>query len=225
MVLLPGARVSPGDVVVTTAGTYPTVKYFAAGVGAELVEVPYADDSATGQYSVDLSALCQAAVSCNASAVYVANPDNPTGHVHKPEDIETLRSSLPAHTTLIVDEAYVDFAREMGVKRRLPNTVQLRTMSKAYAMAGLRIGYWLSEEEWVKKADQIRTQYAINNLSVHVAEMLIADADFGPKLLAETVRLRDELSAALRSRGMLVLPSATNFVMVRYGSDEEVARP
>lgn len=170
---------------------------------------------ATGALSVNLNALAATATRRSAAVVYVANPDNPTGHVHSPADIEALRASLPAETTLILDEAYVDFARDKAVGKRLPNTVQLRTMSKAYALAGLRVGYWLAEERWVEKADQIRTQYAINNLSIHVAERLLADQEFARALMAETVRIRDQLAWSLSSRGCRVLPSATNFVAVR----------
>ena len=66
---------------------------------------------------------------------------------------------------LIVDEAYVDFAPEMALATRLPNTIQLRTLSKAYGLAGLRLGYAIAAPEWVLKADEIRVQFAGSNLS------------------------------------------------------------
>ena len=132
-------RVNVGDTVVTTAGTYPTFKYFAEGVGSQIVEVPYKD---TGEgLEVDLAALSSAANKSSASLVYVANPDNPTGHVHSAESITSFRRSLPETTTLIFDEAYIDFTPSHALKlnprdAEWRNTIQLRTLSKAYGLAG-----------------------------------------------------------------------------------------
>ena len=97
------ARITPGDVVVTSAGTYPTFLYFAEGVGARIIQVPYHDDS--GHLSVDLDALAAAARANDASLLYIANPDNPTGQVHGRGEMARLRSSLPETTMLIIDEA------------------------------------------------------------------------------------------------------------------------
>jgi histidinol-phosphate aminotransferase len=183
-------RIVPGDVVVTSKGSYPTFNYFAQGLGANIVEVPYADDGAT-TLRPNLAELAVAAHAKRAALVYLANPDNPTGHVfryahrhhanlgkphsnkstsepdqpdqphlwsspswpptfpflltahriaHSPSEVSKLRSELPTQTTLIVDEAYIDFSPENVLPVRLPNTVQLRTLSKAYGLAGLRIG-------------------------------------------------------------------------------------
>ena len=131
--------VNVGDYVVTTAGTYPTFKYFAEGVGAHIIEVPYRDVGIG--LAVDLEAVSEAANRHSASLVYVANPDNPTGHVHSAESISSLRRSLPESTTLVVDEAYIDFSpsHALRVTSRSggwQNTIQLRTLSKAYGLAG-----------------------------------------------------------------------------------------
>jgi hypothetical protein len=132
-------RVNVGDTVVTTAGTYPTFKYFAEGIGAQILEVPYKENGKG--LEVDLAALSSAANKSNASLVYVANPDNPTGHVHDSESISSLRRSLPPTTTLIVDEAYIDFSPSHALRltsrcEEWQNTIQLRTLSKAYGLAG-----------------------------------------------------------------------------------------
>jgi histidinol-phosphate aminotransferase len=188
-------RVNVGDAVVTTAGTYPTFKYFAEGVGAQIVEVPYKEEREG--LSVDLEALCAAAKKHSAALVYIANPDNPTGHVHSAESIESLRRSLPESTTLIVDEAYIDFSPSHSL-RLVPrsdawrNTIQLRTLSKAYGLAGapplptapaqlltegeragLRVGYAIADPQWIDKADQIRVHFATNNLSNHLVEKVV----------------------------------------------------
>lgn len=124
-------RVVPGDVVITSAGTYPTFNYFSQGLGAQIVEVPYSDDGATA-LRPDLEGLASAANAQRAAVVYLANPDNPTGHVFRfvcaeqpcaqygiiygphpctdlgarsPDEVKRLRENLRAETTLIVDEA------------------------------------------------------------------------------------------------------------------------
>ena len=132
-------RVNVGDAVVTTAGTYPTFKYFAEGVGAQIIEVPY-KTTQTG-LEVDLEALSASANRSNASLVYVANPDNPIGHVHSADSIRALRKSLPDSTTLVIDEAYIDFSPSHALQlnprsEEWQNTIQLRTLSKAYGLAG-----------------------------------------------------------------------------------------
>jgi histidinol-phosphate aminotransferase len=134
------SRINPGDTVVTSAGTYPTFKYFAEGVGAQIVEVPYKDTP--DGLSVDLGALSAAARQHDAALVYIANPDNPTGHVHTAASITELRKSLPESTTLLLDEAYIDFSPGHALRlsprsESWQNTIQLRTLSKAYGLAGL----------------------------------------------------------------------------------------
>lgn len=206
-----------GDTVVSTAGTYPTLRYFAEGVGAHVVEVDYARHN--GLLAPDLAALAEAAHQHGAALVYLANPDNPSGHYHDAAAIARLRAALPADTVLLLDEAYVDFcvdpadAPPAGV---LPNTVRLRTLSKAYALAGLRIGYAIAAAEIVAKADQIRPQYALSAIAQAAAQALLDEPDYARRLIADTLALRARLAEALSDRGLTVLPSRTNFVAIAY---------
>ncbi|WP_024304530.1 aminotransferase class I/II-fold pyridoxal phosphate-dependent enzyme [Pseudogulbenkiania sp. MAI-1] len=206
-----------GDTVVSTAGTYPTLRYFAEGVGAQVVEVDYARHD--GLVAPDLAALAEAAHRHRAALVYLANPDNPSGHYHRAEAIERLRAALPADCVLLLDEAYVDFcvdeadAPPAGV---LPNTVRLRTLSKAYALAGLRVGYAIATADIVAKADQIRPQYALSAIAQAAAQAVLDEPDYARRLIADTLALRSQLAEALRERGLTVLPSRTNFVAIAY---------
>ncbi|BBF87589.1 glutamine-dependent 2-keto-4-methylthiobutyrate transaminase [Aquitalea magnusonii] len=208
---------NPGDAVVTTAGTYPTFRYFAEGVGARVLEVPYCQ---RGQHmQPDLARLAEVARAEHASVLYLANPDNPTGHYWQAEDILCLRAALPPHTLLLLDEAYVDFctdAADAPPAGILPHTLRLRTLSKAYALAGLRVGYAIASADIIAKADQIRPQYALSSIAQAAAQIVLDDPDYSRKLVAQTITLRHHLSHALYDQGLTPLPSHTNFVCVAY---------
>jgi len=219
-------RVSPGDTVVTSAGTYPTFSYFANGAGANIFEVPYASvqgGSGGELLRPDLDALARAAREHGAVMAYLANPDNPSGHVSSAADVAALRAALPAECTLLLDEAYIDFAPQHAVAERLPNTVQTRTLSKAWGLAGLRLGYALADRAWAAKADSVRTQFSAASLSNVLIERVLEDPQFSATLVADTEGLRARLADALVARGAHVLPSATNFVAVLYPTAEAAA--
>jgi len=211
-----------GDHVVTSAGSYPSFRYFAEGCGARVVEVSLQDTADRG-LEADLGALVCAAIQHKAAVVYLANPDNPTGHYHSQAEIERLRHSLPADCMLLLDEAYLEFtSREVVQSPVLPNTMRLRTLSKAYGLAGLRIGYAIAPSEIISKADEIRLQFTLSSLSQAAARIALEAQDDVRKLINSTISLRETLQSHLTERGVTVLPSQTNFVSIRY-SDSGVA--
>ena len=215
----------PGDVVVTSAGTYPTFKYFAEGLATRVLEVPYREGlTAQGAAYVqpDLAALADAAQQHRAKLVYLANPDNPSGHFYDAASIAAFRQRLPEDTLLVLDEAYLDFTPVDAVSGGvMTNTVRLRTLSKAYAAAGLRLGYALADSDWVRHANQLRVHYAVSNIAHAAGLLLLQDVAYKQQLIAQTLALREQLSAALTAAAvrpdfLQVLPSATNFIAVRY---------
>ncbi|HXM06867.1 MAG TPA: aminotransferase class I/II-fold pyridoxal phosphate-dependent enzyme, partial [Candidatus Acidoferrum sp.] len=137
------AFVGPADVAAATRGTYPTFAYHVTGYGGTLETVAYRSDG-----TVDLDALLQLTRRERAKLVYLANPDNPSGRFHSRADVAHFAQSLPDDTLLLLDEAYADFV-EPGELLDAPiddRIVRLRTFSKAYGMAGARIGYALLSE-------------------------------------------------------------------------------
>jgi len=220
-------RVTPGDAVVTSAGTYPTFSYFALGAGCTIHEVDYLlrnDAEGGGEVWIpDLAGIADAAHAQGAVVAYLANPDNPTGHVFSTSEVGALRAALPVGCTLLLDEAYIDFAPAQALTTRLPNTVQTRTLSKAWGLAGLRLGYALASPEWVLKADTVRTQFSASGLSHYLVEKVLDAPGFSSKLVHDTIILRNRLREALVARGCRILPSATNFVAVLYPSPEQAA--
>jgi len=201
---------APGDASVCVLGTYPTYAYHVAGYGGRLVTVPYARNG-----SIPLDALARAARDCAARVVYVANPDNPSGSFAGRAALQAFLDDLPPQALLVLDEAYADFveAAELLPERIEPRIVRMRTFSKAYGLAGLRIAYALAAPAVIETFGKIRLQYGVNRLAQTAA--LAALKDGGPfvaEVVREVERGRDEYRALGRERGLPTLASSANFV-------------
>lgn len=213
-----------GDAVIATAGTYPTFGYFARGQGCRLVEPAYRE--APGVLAPDLEALASAAHRENARLVYLANPDNPSGHLHDDDSILTFREALPNDCWLLLDEAYGDFRDDAGsgfAARALPGVIRLRTLSKAHGMAGLRVGYAIAEPAVLAMMMKVRIHYAVSAVSLAAAEVVLDDMAEVRQHVADVKARRERLAEHFRALGADVLPSATNFVGLRLPSAELAA--
>ncbi|SDL88660.1 histidinol-phosphate aminotransferase [Modicisalibacter muralis] len=211
--------------VIASAGTYPTFAYFAAGQGCTLHEVAYRDRP--GCLAPDLAALARAAHEHQARLVYLANPDNPGGHLHDDAAVLALRRDLPDDCTLLLDEAYHDFradAEAPGAGDVWPGVIRLRTFSKAHGLAGLRIGYAIAEPEVLAVMHKVRIHYAVSSLSLAAAETLLDHPDETHAHVRDVIRRRGRLTAWLRELGADVPDSATNFIGVRLPNAELAAR-
>ncbi|MEQ6918159.1 pyridoxal phosphate-dependent aminotransferase [Halomonas aquatica] len=215
----------PGTTVVATAGTYPTFGYFARGQGCRLLELPY--EESPGRLAPDLDALVDTARQSQARLVYLANPDNPTGHLHGDEAIRCLREALPDDCWLLLDEAYHDFREDADTpfaREVLPGVIRLRTLSKAHGLAGLRIGYAIAEPETLAMMMKVRIHYGVSTLTLAAAEVVLDHPDETREHIAAVHRRRARLSEYLRGLGAEVLPSATNFIGIRMPSAELAER-
>jgi histidinol-phosphate aminotransferase len=203
------AYLSPGDVTVATLGTYPTFAYHALGYGARLETVPYRPDG-----KVELEALARAAHATRARVVYLANPDNPSGSFAERAEVERFLGELPADCLLVLDEAYADY---VPPSERLPATedprvVRMRTFSKAYGMAGARIGYAVAHADVGRNFGKIRLQYGVNRTAQIGALAALANDDFVAHVVRETELGRREYFELARALEIGTLPSRTNFV-------------
>ena len=213
--------VGPGDAVVTSAGAYPTFNYHVAGFGGVLHTVPYRDDRE------DPQALLDMARRVDAKLIYFANPDNPMGTWHDAATVQGLIDGLPEGCVLCLDEAYGEFA-PAGVLPPLdvghPRVVRMRTFSKAYGLAGLRVGYAVAHADMALAFNKVRNHFGVGRLAQVAARAALADGGWLAEVVARTAEARGRLERIARDHGLLPLPSATNFVTIDCGGDAVRAR-
>ncbi len=213
--------IAPGDAVVTSAGAYPTFNYHVAGHGGVLHTVPYRDDHE------DPEALVACAAATGAKLLYLANPDNPMGSYHRAARIAALLDALPDGCLLVLDEAYVEFAPADAIlpfDTTDPRLIRMRTFSKAYGMAGARLGYAIAAPELARAFDKIRNHFAVNRIAQAGALAALADRDHLQATVARVAAARDAIGEIARANGLAPLPSATNFVAMDCGADGAFAR-
>jgi histidinol-phosphate aminotransferase len=145
--------------------------------------------------------------------VYLANPNAPSGTLVPVSDVEALARALDG--VLLVDEAYVDFADQscLDLALRLPNVVVTRTLSKAYALAGVRFGFAVARPELVDEMVKVKDSYNCDALSIAAAAAAIADQAYARETWTKIRAERARLTRALESLGWAVLPSHANFVL------------
>jgi histidinol-phosphate aminotransferase len=210
----------PGDRVVMADGAYPTFAFHVAGQGGALSKVPFRDDRE------DLEALLQRAKSTDARILYVSNPNNPMGTWWSAADVDALIARLPANLVLLLDEAYCDTAPAGTVPRidvTNPQVLRLRTFSKAYGLAGARIGYCIGERSMIAAFEKVRNHYGINRVGQIGALAAVQDQTYLQQVVAHIVGARDRIAAIARDNGLTPLPSAANFVAIDCGNSD-VAR-
>ncbi|SPF76989.1 Histidinol-phosphate aminotransferase [Aliiroseovarius pelagivivens] len=213
--------IGPGDKVVTSQGAYPTFNYHVAGFGGVLETVPYQDDHE------DPEALIAKATEVGAKLVYIANPDNPMGTWHDAETIQRMIDAVPEGCLLVLDEAYIEFAPE-GTAPTLntddPRVIRMRTFSKAYGMAGARVGYAIGQAELITAFNKIRNHFGMCRISQAGALAALKDQPYLAQVVANVADARARIDQIAQDNGLTTLPSATNFVAVDCGRDAEFAK-
>lgn len=213
--------IEPGLPVVSSLGAYPTFNYHVAGFGGRLVTVPYRDDRE------DPEALAAAVRREKAPLVYLANPDNPMGTWWDAATVARMVEAMPGDALLLLDEAYAEFAPDnIAPKLDLadPRVLRLRTFSKAYGLAGIRVGYAIGERTLIKSFDKIRNHFGVSRISQAGAVAAIRDDAHVAWVRGEVAAARRRITAIAAAHGLSALPSATNFVTVDCGGDGAVAR-
>lgn len=213
--------VGPGDAVVTSDGAYPTFNYHVAGFGGALHKVPYAGDHE------DPDALLAKAVETDAKLIYFANPDNPMGSWHDAGAVQRLIDALPDGCVLALDEAYADTAPEGAIPPldvSNPRVIRLRTFSKAYGLAGMRVGYGIADAAFITSFAKIRNHFGMGRLAQAAGLAALEDQAHLTQTVHAIALAREAISEIARHNGLTPLPSATNFVTIDCGKDGDYAR-
>lgn len=212
--------VAPGDRVVTSLGAYPTFNYHVAAQGGVLATVPYRDDHE------DLEALAAESAKSNTRIVYLANPDNPMGTWWSAAEIEKFVDAIPPQTLIVLDEAYGETAPEGTMPSpdfARPNLLRLSTFSKAYGLAGLRVGYCMGDPEIIAAFDRIRNHFGVNKIGQVAALTALKDTAYLENVLVRIKDARAVIDHMAAELGLKTIPSATNFVAIDCGRDAEFA--
>jgi histidinol-phosphate aminotransferase len=174
----------------------------------------------------DLAAML-AAITENTKLIFVANPNNPTGSFIPGQKIEQFLSQVPSHIVVVLDEAYNEYLKPeqqydaIEMVRKYPNLIVSRSFSKAYGLAGLRLGYSVSQEELTDLMNRIRQPFNVNSLAQAAAIAALQDTEFlerGAKLNQDGYQ---QLTQAFEQMHLHYLPSAGNFILVQVGDDDQ----
>ncbi len=223
LMLLAEAFLTPAhDAIYSQYGfaIYPLV---IRATGARAISVPARPPQDRMPFGHDLPAMT-AAIDAATRLVFIASPNNPTGTWNDPESVRTLLEHAPPSTLVVLDEAYFEYGRERGAQdglawaERYPNLVVLRTFSKAYGLAGARVGYAVSHPEVADVLDRLRPAFNVNALGQAGAVAALADQ---PWMLAGVRDVQQQLAfleREFRDRGLWTAPSAANFLLVRVGA-------
>lgn len=207
--------------VVTSLGAYPTFNFHVAGYGGVLNTVPYVGDHE------DPSSLLEKARDVDASLLYFANPDNPMGTWHDASVMQDMIDNVPDGTLLCLDEAYLEFA-PVGTAPKLdvsnPNVIRMRTFSKAYGMAGGRVGYAIGHVDLIDSFNKVRNHFGMNRASQAGALAALGDQEYLVQTLANVSASKVRIGEIVKSYGFSPIPSATNFITLDCGRDGDFAR-
>ena len=212
------AYAGPKDEVVFTEHGFLMYRISALAVGATPVEVP------ERERTTDVDAILAA---CNrrTKLVFIANPNNPTGTMISPAEIERLADGMPRQAILVLDGAYAEYVDGydggLAILEARSNVVMTRTFSKIYGLGGLRIGWGYGPKAIIDVLNRIRGPFNLSSTQLEAAEAAVRDQDFVNRCRAENARMRHWLSEALAELGVPSDTSMANFVLARFASEEE----
>lgn len=213
----------PEDEIVV--GDPSFVRYDASAqiAGSRLVKVPVTPD-----YRLDAAAMARA-ITPRTRLVFLANPNNPTGTVNTRAEVELMLEALPSGAALVLDEAYFEFAADapdypdaLSLVQAGRPVIALRTFSKTYGLAGIRVGYGFASSEVADALNRAREPFNVNSLAQVAAIAALEDRAHIERTVAHNAAQRDRLSEAFRRHGFMPVESYANFVLADLGSP---ARP
>jgi histidinol-phosphate aminotransferase len=214
-----GAFLAPDRKVVVAEPTFEAVLAYNRVTRADPVKVPL-----DGSFRHDLARM---AAACDAATglVYVCNPNNPTGTIVTGEELAAFLGRVPRSVTVVLDEAYHHFVEHPGYRSGFeflaghPNLIVVRTFSKIYGLAGMRLGYAVAAPDKIEALAR-HASFSNTNAAVLAAGLSsLADADLVPRMKRRMNDTRRWLTAQLAAEGRTFIPSETNFVMIDTGHD------
>ena len=206
------------DEVISARETFPGFRLMAQSRGVRYRAIPCRD------WRFDLAALANA-VTDRTKIIYLANPNNPTGTIFSRHEFDDFYRHIPERVLIILDEAYFEYARENprypdSMHYRYDNVITLRTFSKAYGLAGLRIGYGFAHEELIANLLKVKLPFEPSALAEAAGIAALGDSEFLHYTLETNARGMRTVTRALAEMGIEFAPSDANFVMTIWPSQQ-----
>jgi histidinol-phosphate aminotransferase len=208
------------DCGVASHGSFPLYYIAIRAAGARLLEIPLRN------YAFDLDAIARN-LPADAKIVYLANPNNPTGTMFTADELDSFLARVPETVLVVVDEAYFeyverpDYSRSIAVAQRRRNVVVLRTFSKVYGLAGLRIGYGIGPADLLNEMNKLRGPFNTSGVAQAAALAALEDAEHVRRSVESNRAGLAQLTTGLKALGIQFVPSFANFLLVEFGRDAE----
>jgi histidinol-phosphate aminotransferase len=219
--LVAHAFLGPGRAAVLSEHAFAVYPLATQARGARPIVVPAKD------YGHDLDAMAKA-IDEETFVVWIANPNNPTGTLARAEELEAFMRRVPERVLVVLDEAYNEYLahdlRTESVKwlKRHPNLILSRTFSKAYGLAGLRVGYGLAHPSVADVMNRVRQPFNVNSIALAAAEAALDDMEFVARSYAENLQGMKQVEQGVRGLELDFIPSHGNFITVRVGKAADV---
>jgi len=213
---------SRGKTGVTSHGSYAPFSLAIRASGAELVRVPQRD------FAFDLRAIADAVLANRETRlVYLANPNNPTGTAFGAAELQEFLRRVPVDVLVVLDEAYIHYADRPDMPdsvqlfREHKNLLTLRTFSKAYGLAGLRVGYGIGDTPVLEAMNRLRTPFNLTGVSQAAAIAALDDTEHVNRSIRENATERTRLTRGLTELGLRPVRSHANFIFIDIGPDAQ----
>ncbi len=213
------AFLGPGSEVLTSENTFIGFYILARSVGAQLNCVPLTKD-----FRYDVEAIAKA-INEKTKIIYIANPNNPTGTYITKTEFDLLMDHVPDHVLVILDEAYFEYANEYddypdSMDYRYDNVITLRTLSKAYGLSGIRVGYGFAHEDLIENLNKVKLPFEPNLIAQKGAVGALKDRPHLERTLKTNSKLLKECEQFLIEKNFSPIKSITNFITIKTGSAE-----
>lgn len=212
------ALVNPGDEIIIPEISFPTYVIASDMIEAKKILVPLKD------HAIDLEAMVEA-ITDKTKLIWFSNPHNPTGTIFSKEDIESVMDRIPSDVIFVMDEAYIELigdencANSLDYKDKYPNMITLRTFSKAYGLASMRIGYGVAEKSLVERLYKIIGGYDVNAYAQQCAVIALEDNEFIKDIRELYKTEKEYIYKELSSMGLYFIKGYASFIMVYIGDE------
>jgi histidinol-phosphate aminotransferase len=210
----------PGDCGVTSYGSFPLYHIAVRATGARFLEIPMRD------YTFDLPAIARD-LPIETKLIFIANPNNPTGTMFTADDFDVFLKLVPEHVLVVLDEAYCDYvdrtnySRSIETVRRGRNLLVLRTFSKSYGLAGLRIGYGIGPADFLNEMNKIRGPFNTSGVAQAAALAALDDSEHVRRSVESNRAGLAQFEAGLKKLDIKPVPSVANFILINFDSDAD----